>query len=252
MTGVSGRAVSADGVGIAWRLDGPASAPTLLLCSMATAALGVWNSIAEALAQGRQVLRYDRRGEGDSDPGDAESHSLSVYVDDAILVLDACRVARASVCGMAFGARVASRLARDRPERVETLMLFDATGGPPAPEDVRRQGSREAASQRRAAGLAPIMIDPQWFARRDPAGAGLLRRALEGEPDWTPGLETIRAPTLIACGAQDPNLAGARRMAREIPNAVFQLMPMTGHASILDRPDLVLALMQDFLEVQTC
>jgi pimeloyl-ACP methyl ester carboxylesterase len=66
-------------------------------------------------------------------------------------------------------------------------------------------------------------------------------------PDWLPGLPTISAPTLVACGDHDPNLDGARRVAREIPGARLDIMPMTGHASILERPDLILSLIQDFL-----
>lgn len=239
--------MAADGATIVWRMDGPADAPALLLCTMATAAFSVWDSVATALAERWRVLRYDRRGEGDSDAGAPESHTFTTYVADALLVMDACGVENACVCGMAFGARIATRLAQDRPERVTALMLFDATGAPPAPEYLRKAGSRDAARLRRAAGLADVPVDPRWFARRDPAGVALLRGALNGEPAWTPGLQTIGAPTLVACGAQDPNLAGARRMAREIPGGAFELMPMTGHASILDRPDLVLALMQRFL-----
>jgi len=241
-------AVAADGVRIAWRADGDPHAPPLLLCAMGTAALGVWDPIMPGLAERRRVIRYDRRGDGDSDPGAPESHSFATYRDDALLVLDAAGCRAAAVAGMAFGARVATRLALDAPARVLGLLLFDATAGPPAPEAVRREGSLAALRLREAAGLARTPIDRGWFERRDPAGAGLARGALEGQPDWTPGLSRIAAPTLVACGEQDPNLAGAMRMASEIPHAEFRAMPMTGHASLLDRPDLVLALMQAFLD----
>jgi pimeloyl-ACP methyl ester carboxylesterase len=43
-------------------------------------------------------------------------------------------------------------------------------------------------------------------------------------------------------------LAGGRRLAQDIPKASFALMPMTGHGSILDRPDLVLSLITAFLD----
>jgi pimeloyl-ACP methyl ester carboxylesterase len=130
---------------------------------------------------------------------------------------------------------------------VRSLALFDATGAPPAPEAERRAGSVEAARLRAEAGLPRREIDRRWFARRDPAGAGLTREALRREPPWTERLDTITAPTLLACGEQDPNFAGAQRMAREIPGARFEAMPMTGHASILDRPDLVSSLLSSFL-----
>lgn len=235
------------GVRIAWRVDGAGDAPPLLLCSMGTAAMAIWDEAAAEFGRTRRVIRYDRRGDGDSDAGPPESHSMDTHFTDAVLVLDAAGCERADVCGMAFGARIATALALRAPERVRRLVLFDATGGPPAPEERRRAGSQEAAALRRAAGLPVFPSDRRWFERRDPAGAAVGGRALAGHAEWTPGLERITAPTLIACGEQDPNLPGSQRMAREIPGAQFELMPMTGHASWLDRPDLVLALMRRFL-----
>jgi 3-oxoadipate enol-lactonase len=246
--GASAYMVSPDGARIAWRVDGPSDAPAVALCTMATAAMSVWDGLAAALCDRWRVVRHDRRGEGDSDPGAPDSHSFATYARDAAGVLDAAGVDRAHVCGMAFGARVAVRLALDMPSRVSSLVLFDATGAPPAPEAERRAGNQEAARLREAAGLPRTQVDRRWFERRDPAGAGLAALSLKGAPAWTPGLGAIMAPTLIACGEQDPNIEGARRMAREIPNARFEAMPMTGHGSIVERPDLVVAHLRSFLE----
>lgn len=248
MTGSINHAAGADGVRIAWRVDGRSAAPALLLCSMGTAAMSVWDPIMPALSEHWRVIRYDRRGDGDSDPGPPGSHTFDGYARDGLMVMDAAGCEAADVAGMAFGARVATAMAMLTPSRVRRLILFDATGGPPAPEALRKETSRQAAELRAAAGRPKAAFDKSWFARRDPAGAGLSRHAFAGLPDWTPGLETITAPTLVACGDHDPNLDGARRMAREIPNAVFQLMPMTGHASLLDDPGQIADLIRGFLK----
>jgi pimeloyl-ACP methyl ester carboxylesterase len=242
-----GFVTSDDGVRIAWRCEGPADRLPLVLCSMGTAALAIWDGVAAQLAHRWRVIRHDRRGDGDSDPGPPESHSFATYAGDAVRVMDACGCRAAVVCGMAFGARVATRIALDHPERLLGLILFDATAGPPASEAERTRGSGAARRLRVDAGLPQTPFDRAWFARRDPAGAGLARRALAGHPPWTPGLETIRVPTLVACGDHDPNLEGARRLAHEIPCSSFAVMPMTGHGSLLDRPDLVQRLINRFL-----
>ncbi len=247
----SGHVAAPDGVRIAFRVDGEVDRPAILFCSMGTAALAVWDSLAEPLSAHWRLIRYDRRGDGDSDPGVEESHSFSTYVRDALMVMDRCQCRSAVVCGMAFGARVALHLARDAPERVDGLVLFDATGGPPAPEAERSAGRAEAARLRKDAGLADIAPDPKWFFRRDRSGGAYARNALKAQPDWMSGLSAIKARTLIACGEQDPNLHGAMRLAREIPWARFVSMPMTGHGSILDRPDLVRALLEGFLSQPT-
>lgn len=235
-----------DGCRIAYADFGPRAAPPLFFCTMGSSAMSVWTPVARPLSNDYRVILHDRRGNGDSDPGAPASHTFDQFRDDAIAVMDKLGIARATVCGMAFGARVALRLARDDPGRVSKLILFDATGGPAAPEARRLAGAEEAARLRTAAGLPTPTRDPAWFARRDPAGERLNAAAFRGEPDWIGGLEQVRAPTLIACGEQDPNLAGARRLAKEIRNARFRPMPMTGHASILERPDLVLQYIREF------
>jgi pimeloyl-ACP methyl ester carboxylesterase len=242
-----GHVTSADGVRIAYRDDGPKDRPAILFCTMGTAALGVWDPVAETLAADWRLILHDRRGDGDSDAGPPASHSFETYVSDALLVLDRAGCAKAVICGMAFGARVALHLARDAPERTAGLILFDATGGPAASEAERKAGHDEAARLRAEAGLPKVQVDRSWFYRRDPAGAGLNRLALRDQPPWMPGLGEIGVRTFIACGEQDPNLPGSHRLAREIPGASFMPMPMTGHASILDRPDLIASLMRDFL-----
>jgi 3-oxoadipate enol-lactonase/4-carboxymuconolactone decarboxylase len=236
-----------DGARIAWETAGLATGPPILLCTMATAAMAVWRPVVDRLGGRWRLILHDRRGEGDSDAGPPESHALASFRDDALAVLDAAGVERAAVCGMAFGARVALRLALDAPNRVTRLALFDATGGPAAPAAEREAGRARAKALRLAGQLPEVPVDRAWFRRRDPAGAAVNARALAAEPAWVSGLERLRVPTLVACGEQDPNLSGARRLAREIPGARFVPLPMTGHGSILDRPDLVANHLSDFL-----
>lgn len=239
---------AADGVRIAWREYGRADGAPIFFCTMGTAAMAVWEPATDVLARDFRIVLHDRRGNGDSDPGAPETHSFETFRDDALGVMTAAGLSSAAVCGMAFGARVATRMAMDATPRVSRLMLFDATGGPAAPEAERLAASAEAKRLRDAAGIATPERNPAWFARRDPAGAPLNGAALRGHPAWVSGLETISAPTLVACGDHDPNLPGSRRLAQEIPGARLELMEMTGHASILDRPDVIAALIADFMK----
>jgi pimeloyl-ACP methyl ester carboxylesterase len=238
---------AADGVRIAYRDEGPREAPVVLFCTMGTAAMSVWDPVATPLSVDWRLILHDRRGDGDSDPGDQPSHTFGTYTADALAVLDAAGCETAIVCGMAFGSRIAMRIARDAPQRTLGLALFDATGGPPAPEAERRAGSEAAAKLRAEAGLPPVIVDRAWFHKRDRGAVGFSANAFRNQPAWLEGLGAIRAPTLIACGEQDPNLPGSRRLATDIRGAQFRLMPMTGHASILERPHLVLDLLRTFL-----
>ncbi len=235
-----------DGVRIAWRDSGGPGVP-ILFCNGGGQAMAVWSSIAGPLSAQRRVILHDRRGNGESDSGAPESHNFATFRDDALGVMDAAGADRAIVCGLAFGSRVALRMALDAPHRVPALMLFDATGGPAAPEPERRAGAEEAARLREAAGISTPTRDPAWTATRHPEAQAFNARALQGLPPWIEGLSSMRTPTLVAVGEQDPNLEGGRRLAREIPGARFEAMPMTGHGSNAQRPDLLLALIRDFV-----
>ncbi len=237
-----------DGVRIAYRDSGDASAPAILFCSGGGQAMAIWNTIAQPLAATHRVILHDRRANGLSDPGAPESHSFETFRDDALGVLGRSGIRTATVCGLAFGSRVATRIAIDAPASVSGLILFDATGGPAAPEPQRRAGAEEAERLRSAAGLPTPPRDPAWTATRNPDAASFNARALRGQPEWIENLEQIRCPTLVSVGEQDPNFGGGQRMAGEIPGARFQAMPMTGHGSNAQRPDLLLALIKGFLK----
>jgi pimeloyl-ACP methyl ester carboxylesterase len=239
-------ATSSDGVRIAYRDSGGRGRP-VFFCSGGGQAMAVWSSIADPLSASRRVILHDRRGNGDSDPGAPETHSFETFRSDALAVMDAAGADDAVVCGLAFGSRVALRMALDAPARVSGLILFDATGGPAAPEPQRRAGAEEAQRLRTAAGIPTPERDPAWTANRHPEAQSFNARALQGHPPWIEGLSTVRCPTLVAVGEQDPNLDGGKRLAREIPGARFELFPMTGHGSNAQRPDLLLASIRAFL-----
>ena len=205
------------------------------------------DAVVAPLTATHRVLLHDRRGTGDSETGAPETHTFETFRDDAFAVMDAAGVRTAVVCGLAFGSRVAVRMALDEPQRLEGLVLFDATGAPPAPEAERIAGAEEAERLRTAAGIPTPARDPAWTAMTYPEARGLNARALQGHPDWIAGLPSIRMPTLVAVGEQDPNIGGGRRMSQEIPGAHFVAMPMTGHGSNAQRPDLLTELLREFL-----
>lgn len=240
-------ATAGGGVRIAWRDSSPSGGPAILFCNGGGQAMAVWDNIVTPLTDSYRVLLHDRRGTGESETGAPESHTFETFRNDAFAVMDAAGVRKAVVCGLAFGSRVAVRMALDEPQRLTGLVLFDATGAPPAPEAERIAGAEEAERLRTAAGIQTPPRDPAWTAMKYPEARGLNARALQGHPDWISGLSTIRMPTLIAVGEQDPNIEGGRRMAREIPGARFVAMPMTGHGSNVQRPDILTGLLREFL-----
>jgi len=89
----------------------------------------MWHLVAPALAERFSVVLVDLRGYGDSDrppAGDGGvAYSKREMAQDAHAVMQAAGHARYSVLAHDRGARVAHRLAADRPEAVDRLMLLD-------------------------------------------------------------------------------------------------------------------------------
>ena len=68
--------------------------------------------------------------------------------------------------------------------------------------------------------------------------------------DFTDRLSTIHCPVTVACGAKDyPNLAAARRLAKDLPNARLYVVPHAGHELNADAPDTVAEMVRESCRV---
>ena len=74
--------------------------------------------------------------------------------------------------------------------------------------------------------------------------------ALRDRPDATASLRQIRVPTLIIVGSEDtvtpPDFA--QRLASAIPSATLVELPLSGHLSNLETPDLFNRAVASFLQ----
>ena len=118
---------------------------------------------------------------------------------------------------------------------------------PPVDQALQRTGNVEAKHLRSAAGLPDVESDPRWFEHDDRREALRSLTAHERVPDPTEELRQVRIPTLVACGRQDVNLPEAQRIAALLPDAELHVMEMTGHGSVLGRPELCVQLLCDFV-----
>jgi pimeloyl-ACP methyl ester carboxylesterase len=184
------------------------------------------------LARERFVIRYDLRDAGASvtyEPG-APPYDMADEVDDAAGVLDAFGVERAHVVGLSGGAALAQRLALDRPERVASLVLFASTPGipgeagglpAPSPDLFANEPSAPDWSDRAAVVEHLVELERPYSPRFDEAAMrALAERVVDHSrdveamltnpfqvdtgPDWRDRLGSVRVPTLVVHGAQDP------------------------------------------------
>ena len=204
--------------GTAWRADGPADAPPLLLLNSLGTTFDIWKPQLPLFASRFRVIRVDTRGHGHSD-APAGDYSLDDVGRDALGVLDAAGVERAHVCGVSLGGMTAMWLAAHAPERVRTLFPVSTALkiGVQATWEERIQQVRSGGAESIADSAMGRWFSPSFRAAR-PDTVAWCRAMLAGCPsdgyvrccavlrdgDLHDAAPRITAPTLVIVGTADP------------------------------------------------
>src|SRR5690349_5327544 len=115
-----------NGCPIHYEMKGDAGKPVLMFCNSLGTNLHMWDGqMAEALKHFR-VLRYDRRGHGESGVP-AGPYSRALLGGDALAVLDAAKVEKTNWCGLSMGGMVGMWLGANAPQRVNRLILSNTS-----------------------------------------------------------------------------------------------------------------------------
>lgn len=239
--------------------------PAVLLIAGAASSMLSWaDGFCERLAgASHHVIRYDQRDTGRStcDPPGKPSYADPDLVSETVALLDALELSKAHLFGMSMGGGITQQVALDHPDRVESIILTGSTPGGPGPfyDDLPRPAPVIRAS------FAEEQPDPDWGdraavitwlieAERPYAGsagfdeaawldiasrtydrarsiASLNNHFLAGEgPPWRRRLGSLRTPTLVLHGADDPMFPGhGEFLAREIPGAELIMLDRVGH-----------------------
>ena len=130
---------------------GDPKAPALILAHPLGANLHVWDGLAPALATKFRVIRFDARGQGQSDvPGGP--YALADLGGDVLALMDELDVARAHFLGQSMGGAIAQWLMIFAPERLRKVVLAntamhfpDAAGWNARIRSARENGMAELA-----------------------------------------------------------------------------------------------------------
>ncbi|OXE37340.1 MAG: alpha/beta hydrolase [Phenylobacterium zucineum] len=183
---------------------------------------------------------------------------LSDMAADAAGMIDALGFGKAHIVGASMGGMIAQMLAAEHPHKVLSLTSIMSTTGnrdlPPAkPEAMARLTDRgpdpredlEAFIEHGLAGARvmagkgnPIDEDAQRQIIRDnfqrsfyPVGFLRQYAAIVGSGDRRAALATIKAPTVVIHGADDPlvPVEGGHDTAAVVPGAELHVLPGMGH-----------------------
>ena len=224
---------SANGLYYEW--SGLESGAVLIFSNSLGTTLEMWEPQVQHFGDRYRILRYDTRGHGRSEvtPG---PYTLEGLGQDVLALAAALGVKRAAFCGLSLGGVVGQWLAAQAPQLVQKVILCDTAA---------RIGTHEMWNQRIATaenqGMQAIAagIPERWFTRpfvdREPQTVADFQQMVRAtspvgyaaccvalrEADMHPYLPTIRIPSLILYGDQDPvtTAKDAQVLAQQIPGA---------------------------------
>lgn len=241
-----------DGTHIAYRIDGAADKPVLVLSNSIGTTLHMWDAQIPELSKHFRVLRFDTRGHGASSVP-AGAYSLDRLGRDVIELLDALRIEKAHFLGLSLGGFIGQWLGIHAPDRIDRLILANTSSylGPTPQWDERIAAVLQAQDMTETA----AMFLANWFPARmleakepvvEEFRAMLLatdRQGLAGnyavvrDADLRRTIALIPRPTLVIAGRDDTvTLAShGELIAATVPGAKLVTLSAV-HLSNIERP----------------
>ena len=256
--------------------------PVLLLHGGGGGATGLSNDSRkiEALAKHFRVLVPDMQGYGQSSKGVKRSDPFGDLADVMLGLLDKLDIPKVHVVGNSYGGACGLRMALDRPERVQSLVLMGPGGvnttrglptkginqllsyyadGGPTREKLRTfireylvydgsQVSEELIELRYQAS-----IDPEVIASPPLQRPNSLKAAIRMDFSRDPRLKRCNTPTLVVWGADDKvnRPSGAETLQKTMKNCDVYLFAQTGHWVQWERAEHFNAITTSFMQQHT-
>lgn len=232
-------------------------APTVLLSSGLGGAAHYWTPQIPALAKDFRVIAYDQTGTGRSAGTLPPDYAISHMTADVAALLDDLHVAKAHFIGHALGGLIGLRLAVDRPELIDRLVLVNAWTRT-HPHTLRCFAARKSlllnTGVEAYVRAQPLFLYPaawlsdrqDWLAEQDAAGIAhfpptetVLARIHAIETfDLSADVPSITAPTLVIATRDDVLVpcTCSIALADALPNVQLALLEQGGHACNVTDP----------------
>jgi 3-oxoadipate enol-lactonase len=251
-----------NGARIHYELEGPKNAPVLVFSNSLGTDLTMWDGQAAEMAKKFRVLRYDKRGHGQSS-APAGPYTIEKLGRDAVALLDFLNFDKVDFCGLSIGGQTGMWLGANAADRLKKLILCNTSakigthdGWNQRIDTVRKEGMKV---------VAPAVIE-RWFTpafrAKEPDPVAKTRRMLESaNPEGYAGccaavrdfdarekLSGMRTPTLVIAGTHDPATPAAegRWAAEQIPGSQYVELD-AAHLSNIEARDKFTAAISKFL-----
>jgi len=259
VTGGTQESIATNGIHLAVQRSG-SGVPLVLIHGLASS-MGLWASLDQGQLEGIEIISYDLRGHGASERA-MGAHTLAKHSADLKGLLAALSIQRATFAGLSLGGMIAMELAASNPAMVAGLALLDtAAAFPQATRDLFFELASSASFNGMSAITDTFMqlsFTPQFMAANPKMIATIRKGMLASDAasiaaaarmvakiDLHQRLSAIQCPTIVLVGEQDqlspPALA--EELATGIKGAQLHVLPGSGHASPVEQPQAVTALL---------
>lgn len=246
------------------RDQGPRDAPVIMLLHGSSASLQTWEPWVEQLSADYRVITYDQPGHGLTGPTPDGNYDTPVFVETAQGVAEALELDRFVIGGNSMGGWVSWNYALAHGDRLDGLLLVDASGAPDArprkipigfriasmpiisslmqkitPRSMVERSLRQSVSNQ--AMIDDAMVDRYHDLLRYPGNRPATRARNQAErtvasPET---MASISTPTLLMWGAEDTlvPLEAGQWFDEHIPDSVLIAYPEIGHIPMEEAPD---------------
>lgn len=225
----------------------------------------MWDRQIAELKSNYYCVSYDIRGLGQSPIGDGQ-YTMESFADDLEFIIRELNLNKPILCGLSMGGYISLRSVERNQSIYSALILCDT----------RSEADNNEGKLKRAAGIKKIntigikefvnefvqncfsvksLNSEEYFQtlkkslNSDPVGVKGCLIAMLSRTDTTNYLSKIKIPTLILCGEDDrltpPDVM--QKMAEQIPNSKFVIVPDAGHMAPIENAEFVNSRIKRFL-----
>lgn len=257
--------IKIDSIELQYEISG--SGPPVVFINGLTMDLNGWLLQVDVFSQKYRMLRYDCRGQGDSEKPDTE-YSQEQHAEDLAGLLDMLEVPKAHLVGLSNGGMIAQHFALRYPEKTGALVLVDTcsyvdtllnliitswiraaeAGGSGLRYDVALPYLFSEDFTRK--NLDRILAMKEMNLARNPVNAVVNLSKASMRHDLRDRVSEIAAPTLIMAGEEDilVPLKYSRILREEIKHSTLVTLRSCGHVPPIEKPDEFNSIVMNFLK----